>query len=219
MLLKKSHAMLFEFLLAAAALGAVAGQLIYFLGSPRATGQTTGAAMLLFFSYFTVLTNLLVGTTLLGRLWLKFRPHAAPVRWLDVHVPSACVIYILLVGIVYETLLRPLAVFTGLGAVTNFLLHDFVPVVYLLYWFLGVRKGELRPGHVPVWLAYPLVYTGWSLVRGAYTGRYPYPFFDALALGYPRVALNCAVLALGLVAAGIVLVAVDTLLARRGIGV
>jgi hypothetical protein len=48
-----------------------------------------------------------------------------------------------------------------------------------------------------------LLWLGYTLVRGAAWGWYPYPFLDVTSHGYARVALNAALvtLVLGVVAA------------------
>jgi len=168
-----------------------------------------------FFSYFTILTNLLVAVTLLGRVWGRLAPDHTLSKWLlRADTASACALYIVLVGIVYELLLRRLQTLTGTGAVANYVLHDFVPIMYVVYWIGCVRKGELTFGHIAGWLIYPLLYASWVLARGAYTGRYPYPFINALKFGYTRVAINCVVLTAAIVAGALLLVSADRMLAR-----
>jgi hypothetical protein len=219
MLLKNSHALLLEFIIAIAALGAVATQFFFFMQDSSAASQTTLGAVVGFFSYFTILTNLLVAVTLLGRIWARFAPQRVlRERWFDVSVASACAVYIVLVGIVYEMLLRELRTFTGAAAVANFVLHDFVPIMYVLYWLGCVRKGHLSVGNIVGWLVFPLVYASWVLARGAYTGRYPYPFLNAHQFGYLRVAANCVMLTVSIAAAGLLIVSVDRMLARLRIG-
>jgi hypothetical protein len=47
-----------------------------------------------------------------------------------------------------------------------------------------------------VWLAYPLVYLGYTLVRGQIANWYPYPFVDVAHLGYGGVLARSAALLL-----------------------
>ena len=57
----------------------------------------------------------------------------------------------------------------------------------------------IEPPHQPIpfrravvpWLAFPLAWTAFTLVRGAIDGRYPYPFLDPANGGYGVVALYC----------------------------
>jgi hypothetical protein len=49
-----------------------------------------------------------------------------------------------------------------------------------------------------IWLAYPLVFCAYSLIRGPIVGWYPYPFLDPdLSGGYGGVALSCIAIAIG----------------------
>ena len=68
------------------------------------------------------------------------------------------------------------------------------------------RGGALAWSDAIRWRAFPLIYLGWALARGAWIGEYPYPFLDTANLGYGRVAVNAlgvtavfVVLALGLI--------------------
>jgi hypothetical protein len=52
--------------------------------------------------------------------------------------------------------------------------------------------------------AYPVLWLVFTLIRGAVIDWYPYPFLDAHAHGYGRVAANCVLIAaffLGMAAA------------------
>ncbi len=76
-------------------------------------------------------------------------------------------------------------------------------------------KGRLGWRHVWPWLAFPAVYTGTSLVRGALMRVYPYPFTDVAALGYRRVLGNIVLLFAGFLALGLVYVAIDRAMRPR----
>ena len=107
---------------------------------------------------------------------------------------SATAVFIAIVGIVYSIALRHVWDPEGLQKIADVVLHDATPVLYVLYWLLFVRKGELQFRDVPAWLVYPAIYAVYSMIRGAMTGRYPYHFLDAGVLGYPRTALNIVAL-------------------------
>jgi hypothetical protein len=52
------------------------------------------------------------------------------------------------------------------------------------------------------WLAFPLAYFAYSLIRGAAVGWYPYPFIDPRQSGgYGRVAVFAVVLAVSAIGA------------------
>jgi hypothetical protein len=168
------------------------------------------AVAITFFSYFTVLTNLLVAVLLTA--WLRLSPRG---RTRLVAAQSATAVYITIVGLVYTIVLRRLWNPTGFQALADTLLHDVVPALYVVYWLAFVEKGTLRLSMIGRWLAYPLLFLAYSLARGALTSWYPYPFFDASHLGYVRVLLNAAGLVSLFVALAAVLVAADRILATR----
>jgi hypothetical protein len=166
-----------------------------------------------YFSFFTILTNLLVAlgltlslTTPQSRLGSFFsRPVAA----------SATVVYIAIVGITYSLVLRSLWSPQGAQKIADILLHDLVPVMYVAYWLIFVPKNSLRWKDTLFWLPYPLVYFGYSLIRGAAIGWYPYPFIDASKLGYSRVLANAAMLVCAFLAVALLVVAIGRWMGRN----
>jgi hypothetical protein len=56
--------------------------------------------------------------------------------------------------------------------------------------------GDSPSSAAVVWLGYPLVYAAYSLIHGAVTGFYPYPFINVSNLGYDKLLINMAVLVL-----------------------
>ena len=52
--------------------------------------------------------------------------------------------------------------------------------------------ARLARSDLPHWLIWPCLYCLYALTRGQISGRYPYPFLDVAALGWPMVALNIA---------------------------
>jgi hypothetical protein len=95
----------------------------------------------------------------------------------------------------------------GLQRIADIILHDLIPVMYVGYWLFLASKVALRWRSVMAWLIYPLAYLFLIMIRGALSGRYPYPFVDAGQLGYPRVFANTGVLLLAFVGVGLLVVA------------
>ena len=176
----------------------------------EATGDGWWLGASRYFGFFTILTNLLVATVLSASLF--------PQRlgsWLSsVNVKSATATYIAMVGIVYTLVLHSLWDPEGLQRVADVVLHDVVPVSYVLYWVVLVEKGSLRWSGAARWLIYPALYLIYAMVRGAVSGWYPYPFIDAGQLGYAQVSLNALGLITVFAALGLVVVGVDRALAR-----
>ncbi|MGH7562867.1 MAG: Pr6Pr family membrane protein [Gemmatimonadota bacterium] len=88
------------------------------------------------------------------------------------------------------------------------LLHDVMPVLFLVYWWLIVPKRGLPWTRVSIWALYPLGYFLYALGRGAVSGLYPYPFIDVGALGYGPVLLNATWVLVGFVILAMLLIAV-----------
>jgi hypothetical protein len=177
---------------------------------------TLGASLLgglvNFFSFFTVLTNTLVAVVLTCELTQRQSPGR---RWfLLPGVRSGIAVSIALVSLAYNLLLRHLWQPEGWQFVADELLHDVVPLLYLVYWWIWVPKGTLRLRHVGLWVIYPLVYFGYVLLRGSELAAYPYPFIDVANLGYPQVFINAGGIWLGFVAIALAVVGLDRWLGR-----
>jgi hypothetical protein len=152
------------------------------IATSRSNGMNLIAAILAYFSFFTILTNILVcggddysplrAQFHLGRLFLASGGDNGDSP-LYRHG-----------GAGYSLLLRYSWNPEGLQEIGDILLHDAVPVMYVVYWLIFGPKRGLRRKNVPIWSIYPLAYLFCVLVRGALTDRYPYPFIDASALGY-----------------------------------
>ena len=172
--------------------------------------DTPGERVANLFTFFTILTNVLVGATCAV---LAVAPgHRS--RWLSVLRLDA-VMGIAVTAAVYHSVLSGLYDLRGAEEVANQLLHTVSPALALVGWALFGPRGLVDRTVVGLSLVYPLAWLAFTLVRGALIGWYPYPFVDVVALGYPQVALNCLlVTALFLVLAGAAL-ALDRVLARR----
>jgi hypothetical protein len=193
----------------AAALGwfALLLQLYLILTSRWQAEKSLVGSVEIFFSYFTVLTNILVaivltcaattGDSALRRFFL--RPST------QTGVASA----IVLVGVAYNLLLRRTWNPQGWQWVADELLHDVMPVLFMIYWWFCVPKGTLHWRNVWTWLIYPLVYFIYALIRGEMIGSYPYPFIEVDRLGYSQVLVNAVLVLVGFVVISLVLVAVD----------
>ena len=64
-------------------------------------------------------------------------------------------------------------------------------------------------------MCFPLAYLAWTLLHGAVSGWYPYPFLDVSELGYPRALLNIVGLVVVFLALEMALVGIGRVLGRR----
>jgi hypothetical protein len=141
-----------------------------------------------FFSFFTILTNIIVSlcyTSLLLKPGSKLREYFSNQK-----VIGAIAVYITVVGLIYNIVLRYMWDPVGLQLVVDELLHSFNPVLFVLFWFLFIDKSELQWKEVIRWLLYPLIYVIYVFIRGALSGNYPYPFLDVTELGYTTSIIN-----------------------------
>jgi len=187
-------------LLGLVTVGALMLQYALMVGTFAADGKSPLAALWRFLGYFTLLTNSWVALMMLATA----TGRSISARWM-----TAVTLAILLVGIVYHVLLAHLYDPVGWNMVADQLVHTVVPAAMLAWWLAFVDRAALKARDVGVFIAWPMAYTVYVLLRGATDGWYPYFFMDVPALGLPRVLLNVvglgtvfAITGLGFVALG-----------------
>ncbi|MDB5203700.1 MAG: hypothetical protein JWQ27_3109 [Ferruginibacter sp.] len=141
-----------------------------------------------FFSFYTVLTNILVA---LYFTYMLLAPAARPGRFFSGSA-TAIAVYISVVGIVYNLVLRNLWNPAGYQQLADELLHVVVPLFFIIYWFAFARTRALQWKYMFSWLMYPLFYLLVILLRGSWSGFYPYPFIDVTRIGYSKALVNSA---------------------------
>lgn len=142
-----------------------------------------------FFSFFTILTNTLVALYFTGQSLGRENP-AKP------GTLTAITVYITIVGIVYQVLLRHIWQPTGLQMIVDELLHTINPLLVILFWYLYEEKRPVKYNQILGWLLYPLVYLIFVLIRGSLSGFYPYPFVNVAEIGLRKTLLNSGLLLL-----------------------
>ena len=141
-----------------------------------------------FFSFFTILTNIIVAISFTISLLAKNSTLNS--FWHRSSTKTAIVIYILVVGVVYNLVLRQLWSPVGMQKLADELLHVVTPLLYLLYWVIFVPKQGLQWRYAFKWLWYPFFYLIFILLRGGFSNFYPYPFVDVFNQGYQKVLIN-----------------------------
>lgn len=161
----------------------------------------------------TIWTNFLVAFTFTcqlipsaGRLIRFFKEPA---------VMGGVLLYIIVVAIVYHLVLTNIWNPQGLEKIADEFLHSVVPLLYIFYWLLYVKKGNLSFIYCFKWLIYPLIYLVYSMIRGALTGVYPYFFLDASRLGFAVTFRNIAFVTTGYILLGIIIIYADRLLSPK----
>lgn len=169
-----------------------------------------GERLIRFFSYFTILSNILVlytSATLTmipsrtGRVWNVLRLNAMA--------------GIVVTGIVHWFFLRPILELSGAPYVADKLVHVAVPLLAVIGWVIFGPRLRISWATLLPSLIYPVVWVIYTLTRGAVSGWYPYPFVDVGLHGYGVVALNCLGIAALLLSVSVVLLYADRGLSRR----
>ncbi len=170
-------------------------------------GWSFGGALVFYFTFFTILTNLLVVAVHAARLSGRRQGVAG---WLaSPSVAAGAAVAIAVVSIVYAAVLARLWQPQGLFKVADVTLHYVAPALYLIWWLAFGRDGSTGWRDVPLWLAWPLAYMVPAMARGFATGQFPYPFLDPATNGWLGVLIAAlAILALFL-AVSAALIAAD----------
>jgi len=83
-------------------------------------------------------------------------------------------------------------------------------------WLAFGPRGAISARIAWLSLVFPVAWLGFTLIRGAVVGFYPYPFIDVNVLGYGEAALNCVWVSLLLVGLAGGAVVVDRRLSSGG---
>lgn len=167
-----------------------------------------------YFSYFTILSNLLVALYFTLTL---LSPQSPVGRFFNrPTVRAAIALYIAVTFLIYFVILSRIPFEPGGSRFVQGLLHYATPALYLFHWAVYGEKGTLRWSDIWRWLAFPLVYFIYSVIHGAWSGFYPYPFINAAQLGFPRVLLNSLMVLVTFTLLSLLLVALDRRLGKTG---
>lgn len=203
-------AKIFLFVIAIAGWFALAAQL-YLIILNRVT--SVPETIIRYFSFFTILTNILV-TTCCTVLLLK-RKSKLNNFYSNAKTLTAITVYITIVGLVYNLILRFLWKPEGLQFLVDELLHTVIPLSFIFFWVFFVPKAKLQWKDIFPWLLYPFGYIIYVLIRGAFSGFYPYPFIDVTKLGYNKVLLNSGMLVVVFVIFSLLYVGLDGYLKKQ----
>jgi hypothetical protein len=165
-----------------------------------------------FFAFFTIDTNILVAlcftfiflqtNSRLGRFFRK----ASTI--------TAITVYITIVGIVYNVVLRSTWDPQGMQKVVDELLHSVIPALFIIFWLIFVPIEQLKWKNAFPWLIYPIIYMTYAIVFGAVTEFYPYPFVDVNKLGYNEALTNVGAVLLVIFLLSLALIATGKLMRK-----
>jgi hypothetical protein len=122
--------------------------------------------ILRYFSFFTILSNILMALCFSSLLlfprsaWGSFFSRPATL--------TAITVYMCMVGIIYNLILRSLWDPQGLQRTADDLLHTIDPLFSLGFWVFYVSKARLKWKHAFLWMLYPVVFFFFLIVRGLF---------------------------------------------------
>jgi hypothetical protein len=171
-----------------------------------AAGPATVTGLL---PYFTIQSTIAYGAF---AAWTIFRgPVTRPA------LKGAVTLYVAITGLVYHLVLTNQASGFAMAqpdralpeTIGNQLLHTVVPLLAVLDWLVFDERGRFRWRYALYWLAFPLGYLAFALLRGLVVDKYPYPFIDVNDLGYGGVSISSVGFAVAFWLLGLAFVAID----------
>lgn len=173
---------------------------------------SVGETLVRYFTFYTILTNFLVAICFTAEVVHK---HKRRSFFTKPSALAATAVYIGVVGLVYNVVLRFAWQPTGLQRVVDELLHLIIPIYFILYWLILVPKTRLKWSKLFSWLLYPAIYLVVIMVRGGFANYYPYPFVNVATLGYKKVAINCVFVLLVFMLFSLLVIVVSRRLVKR----
>ncbi|WJS93920.1 Pr6Pr family membrane protein [Flavobacterium johnsoniae] len=164
------------------------------------------SAAVRFFSFFTITTNTIV---FICTAMLLFGGKCAMNTFFrKCTTITAITVYILIVGIVFNLLLRQIVDLKGHHRIVSEIFHTVVPVLFFFYWLFFVSPQKISFKVISFWLIYPIIYIIYTLFHGILTSFYPYPFIDATKLGFKTAIVNGIFILIAFVVLSIILISV-----------
>ena len=175
-----------------------------------ANGDTLIGAVIFFFTFYTILTNIMLVLIYVSDLW----PRESLSWWRSPVTRGMMAATITLVGLFYHFVLAGTWNPQGWFKVADVALHYVTPIFYLLWWVLFTWHGKLKFGDIPIMLLPSTIWLIYAMIRGAIVTEYPYPILEAHKLGYGTVAINILMVLVGVTVLCAVVVAIDKALTR-----
>lgn len=192
-------------------LAALILQFVLAIPARMGNGDSLVGALVYFFTFFTILTNIMLVLIYLSELW-----SAGWLGWWRNPVTRGMMAAaIALVMGFYHFVLAGLWAPQGWLQIADVSLHYITPALYLLWWLVFQPKGNLRFADLGWMILPPAIWLAWAMLRGAVVNEYPYPILEAHKLGYPAVALNILMVLAVLVALFAIVIAIDRVMGRR----
>lgn len=190
----------------------LAMQFAFAIVNPAAQDIAVIERIVRYFSFFTVVAN---GIIAIITTAIAFAPRSGFAKRVENgSVLTAAAVYITIVAVVYSIFLRSVVNAQGWHLISDHIVHDAIPPMFILYWLLYARKTEVNWLDPVKWLIVPVVYIGYSLIHGAFDNWYPYWFADVTKLGYPTALKNSTFVLAAFLISGFVFAAIAKFLPK-----
>ena len=146
--------------------------------------------------------DLIEGKSLLGAIWhqvryftnlcvlftgLMFGASFLRNRWVGGDWTTAAMVLMVMVAVVYYALLAKDHHPEGLDVLVNISQHTGIPLLVLAVWAIWIPKDGLCYLDPLRWMAFPVIYACYAILRGTIDGTYPYFFLNPEKTGWPGV--------------------------------
>jgi hypothetical protein len=155
-----------------------------------------------YFSYFTIQTSLANLVALVAGGIFSLQSSIDTLKLAVVR--QALFSYAIVTGVVYNLLLRGLPTepgeFVSQYTFPNEILHVVMPIFLALEWLLNPHRPRLPTWSILVGVAYPVTWAIGAVVRGHFSGWYPYDFLDpGEPAGWAGVWIHIGAIALAII--------------------
>lgn len=165
--------------------------------------------------YFTIQSNVMVCAYLLiesiGLVNRRFFPGGV----LPSPVQGGILLYILITGIVFNTLLVPLMPIRNFDNFIGHINHTFTPILFFIDWLVNQKKGNYKGRHLWLWIIYPVAYLIFGSIEGIVTGHFRYFFMDFIKQPLGTYFLLIAIVIVFFIGVGGLIVLCDRMMARK----
>jgi hypothetical protein len=202
----------FAALIAILAWVGLAMQFAFAIVNPATQDVAVAERIVRYFSFFTVVAN---GIIAIVTTAIAIAPDSRfAKRSQNGSVLTAAAVYISIVAVVYSMFLRSVVNAQGWHLISNHVVHDAIPPLFVLFWLIYARKSDVDWLDPVQWLIVPILYIAYSLIHGAFDSWYPYWFADVTKLGYPTALENSGVVLIAFLIFGFIYAAIAKLLSR-----
>src|SRR6476661_444270 len=191
---------------------ALAIQFAWAIDNPAVRDISFAERIIRYCSFFTVVGNGIIAVITTANAVFPNSSFSRRVQ--NGSVLTAAAVYISIVAVVYSLFLRSVVNAQGWHLISDHIVHDVVPAVFVLYWVVFSPKKDVGWLDPVKWLIVPLLYIAYSLIHGAFDNWYPYWFADVAKLGYPTALANSGFVLIAFLVFGFVYAVIAKVLSR-----